>query len=534
MDRICVQLPAVPPSDPLFQHKNDVLAKKGLSLVFSVALNESRHQCELYFDAMLKAARMLNLNEIEWYFLEEDDFGPITSRNELEALHLLLTTLNCVKNANQASTSLDILVDIVMHKLGLLDVDEIVKPGIVCNGDKEKRLLDWAQREGIESKLDVAVFEGFGRGGRAAVDIAVNDIVLKIPQHTIICEDLVLNTDMDLLLKDFHGLSGETRALLWSMRERHEPCSKFSPYFASLPDSFNTGLSFSLSALKALNGTMVFEEILQAKEHLRSEYEKLFPALSHRYPSVFPEKYFTWDMFLWACELWYSNGLKIAFPDGTIKTCLVPLAGLLNHSLYPHVTHYSKIDCESAVLILRSARPCRAGHQCFLNYGAFSNSHLLMFYGFTLDGKNPFDIVPIDLDLSDSPDQLALIEKSNLGLSHMIRGSWLSTSQQSPFGFPSRLLATLRIVYMEEDEARALSAVPEHDKMSSESEIKAYEVLLSVLSSMVDPLGDLDSEDNADQDVWDVRLAISFRNQQRHLLQSARECCSLALESLNS
>ncbi|MCO5557929.1 hypothetical protein L7F22_011502 [Adiantum nelumboides] len=330
-----------------------------------------------------------------------------------------------------------------------------------------------------------------------------------------------MQRETDSLFKDLE-ISGETKVLLWSMRERHDPCSKFAPYFASLPDSFNTGLSFGVSALKALDGTTVFEELMQAKEHLRSEYEELFPALSYRCPNIFPQEKFTWDMFLWACELWYSNGLKIAYPDGTIKLCLVPFVGLLNHSLYPHVTHYSKVDPESKALILCSARPCIAGQQCFLSYGALSNSHLLMFYGFMLSEKNPFDVVPIDLDLSDSPDRLKIIQGLKLGLSHFIRGSWLK-----PFQIPSRLIATLCIAFMDEDEATALPLMLNYEKMSLDSKRKAYDFLLSLLSSMLDQLGDSLSAEDMDEYAWDIELATSFKHRQRKLLQSA---CDSALQ----
>ncbi|KAH7365627.1 hypothetical protein KP509_18G038400 [Ceratopteris richardii] len=459
MDSFYVELPPVDSDDPLFRHKTEILDQRSLAFRFSVSGADSCVQCESHVDAMLKTARILNLNEIEWYFLEEDEFGTITFRNELEALNTVFAALKCVKKAKEEVVALNLLIEIVIQKFRLLEAADNVEAGISCDGDKESKLLDWARREGIESKLDVAVFDGFGRGLRAAVDIAVNDIVMKIPQHLIISEDFVDNTDLGLALNDFEGVIGDTKVLLWSMRERHKPYSMFAPYFASLPDSFNTGLSFGISALQVLDGTMVLEELMQAKEHLRLEYEKLFPELSNKYPSLFPENQFTWEMYLWACELWYSNGLKICFPDGSIKTCLVPYMGLLNHSLHPHVTHYSKIDPESKSLIVHAARPLNAGKQCFLNYGALSNSHLLMFYGFVLGRDNPFDVVPIDLDLSDSPDRLALIEKANLGLSHMVRGTWLI-----PFRIPSRLLTTLCIALMDEDEARSLTFSPKHNR----------------------------------------------------------------------
>lgn len=71
-------------------------------------------------------------------------------------------------------------------------------------------------------------------------------------------------------------------------------------------------------------------------QHLRAQYDKLFPALCNEHPDIFPQELYTWEQFLWACELWYSNSMKIMFADGKLRTCLIPIAGFLNHS----VCHY--------------------------------------------------------------------------------------------------------------------------------------------------------------------------------------------------
>lgn len=77
-------------------------------------------------------------------------------------------------------------------------------------------------------------------------------------------------------------------------------------------------------------------------QHLRAQYDKLFPALCNEHPDIFPPELYTWEQFLWACELWYSNSMKIMFADGKLRTCLIPIAGFLNHSvchsfsLYPN------------------------------------------------------------------------------------------------------------------------------------------------------------------------------------------------------
>ncbi len=68
-------------------------------------------------------------------------------------------------------------------------------------------------------------------------------------------------------------------------------------------------------------------------QHLQTQYDEFFPALCNDHPDIFPRELYTWEQFLWACELWYSNSMKVMFPDGKLRTCLIPIAGFLNHSV---------------------------------------------------------------------------------------------------------------------------------------------------------------------------------------------------------
>lgn len=68
-------------------------------------------------------------------------------------------------------------------------------------------------------------------------------------------------------------------------------------------------------------------------QHLHAQYDELIPPLCNGYPDIFPPELYTWEKFLWACELWYSNSMKIMYSDGKLRTCLIPLAGFLNHSV---------------------------------------------------------------------------------------------------------------------------------------------------------------------------------------------------------
>jgi histone-lysine N-methyltransferase SETD3 len=75
-------------------------------------------------------------------------------------------------------------------------------------------------------------------------------------------------------------------------------------------------------------------------QHLKSQYAALFPTLTNAFPTIFPARFYTWAAFLWAAELWYSYGLKVQFPDGRIRTALVPLVSLLNHAVSFHTLNF--------------------------------------------------------------------------------------------------------------------------------------------------------------------------------------------------
>lgn len=65
--------------------------------------------------------------------------------------------------------------------------------------------------------------------------------------------------------------------------------------------------------------------------------------------------------------------------------------------LYPHIVHYGKVDSASNSLKFSLSRPCNTGEQCCLSYGNFSSSHLITFYGFSPQGDNRYDVIPIGI-----------------------------------------------------------------------------------------------------------------------------------------
>ncbi|XP_062164588.1 uncharacterized protein LOC133871209 isoform X2 [Alnus glutinosa] len=525
-DEDCAIVLELSENDPHFDKKKKLLQKKGFNPREQIFLKSS--SCPDWISTtlkvMLQIARIIQLNEVELYFGEGDKCSPVelySPRNELEALNSILSLLDIPLSGDKCMqrNALQELREAIIGMIHDFGDKNSVKTTIleIQSCEKEECLSQWGESNGMRTRLQIAYVKGAGRGAIAREDLNVGDIALEIPVSIVISEELVRISDMFHILEKIDGISIETMLLLWSMKERHNCNSNFKIYFNTLPEKFNTGLSFGVEAIVSLDGSLLFEEIMQAKEHLRNQYDELFPALCDDHPDTFPRELYTWEQFLWACELWYSNSMKVMFPDGKLKTCLIPIAGFLNHSLHPHISHFGKIDSATNSLKFCLSRPCSAGEQCFLSYGNFSSSHLVTFYGFLPQGDNPYDIIPMDTGAAQD-DCAEGICTSNWS-THMVRATWHSNNRDIfHYGLPSPLLDSLR---------RARSPMLRTKTLlqaNLENEIEILKDLLFTFDNMMENLGDADEDDRGNGS-WDVRLAVEFKDIQRGIVSSILTSC---------
>ncbi|XP_016514628.1 ribulose-1,5 bisphosphate carboxylase/oxygenase large subunit N-methyltransferase, chloroplastic-like isoform X1 [Nicotiana tabacum] len=523
----------LPENDKFFKKKKKLLEEMG-SHAKPVYIQSSASPVELKssLNLMHQSSRIINLDELELYFGGEDvtDLLEFNSpRNEMEALNSILTAIAKLGGEHSASTALQELrvatVNVISEVAKNFKEERKVVTESSC--EQEKCLQQWGEDEGVKSQLEISYFEGAGRGAVARQDMRIGDIAMEIPLSIVISENLVHASQMHSILGEVEGMSAETMLLLWSMKEKHNPDSKFKLYFDTLPEKFKTGLSFGIEAIMSLDGTLLLEEIVQAKEHLRAQYDELFPALCNDHPDVFPPELYTWEQFLWACELWYSNSMKIMFNDGKLRTCLVPIAGFLNHSSCPHIVHYGKVDFTTNSIKFPLSRPCNAGEQCFLGYGNFSSSHLLTFYGFLPQLDNYYDVIPLDIDV-ESNEGFADTGPTSDWTSHMIRGTWFSKNLGIfRYGLPPPLLDHMR--RSRNPFSQTMNLTPEN----LEIELEILRDLCSMFQDMTDALGDGQLDDR-ETTSWDTKLALDFKYLQRRIFSSIVASCQAGCELVES
>uniref|UniRef100_A0A0E0LST5 Rubisco LSMT substrate-binding domain-containing protein n=1 Tax=Oryza punctata TaxID=4537 RepID=A0A0E0LST5_ORYPU len=461
-DMVVVRLPPLSEEDPLFQDKKRILDRRNLSCLFQVPISCSAADAFKVLDEMIQAARIAHMDELELYFAGDDDFQPLSARNELESLNLLLKILNTLRlTANDGAMGvLQVLCDEILIRLRSLELEDNGQMVVqIRNQDMEDSLLKWGEQH---------VFEGAGRGMVASENIDVGDIALEIPESSIISEELLCQSDMFIALKDLDSITTETMLLLWSIRERYNPSSKFKIYFEALPANFNTGLSFGIDALAALDGTLLFDELMQARQHLRQQYDELFPMLCIKFPDIFKQ------------------------------------------DVSPHILNYGRVDKAARSLKFPLSRPCKEGEQCFLSYGKHPGSHLITFYGF-LPRDNPYDVIPLDLDTSVDEEDSSSLSVTTSQTSHMVRGTWLSRLRGPPtYGLPHRLVSHLHaILGCSQNESTSEADIKEDDRM-------VLETLLSIFTPMLEGLGEPDDFDRENA-CWDVKLALDYKDLQRRI-----------------
>ncbi|XWS73228.1 hypothetical protein CRYUN_Cryun02cG0109600 [Craigia yunnanensis] len=458
---------------PFFDKKKRLLNDTGFGVKEIVHIKSSLDPDSLSttLNQLLQIARIIRLDGVELYFGQVDGVGFYSSRNEMEALYSILSLIKTSFSGqlHMQTHALQDLQNAIVNRIHELGAEDKVENKIDVNYkcDKEKCLVQWAESNGAKTRLQIAS----GRGAIAMEDLEVGDIAMEIPSSIIISEDLVYKSDMYQILEKIDGMSSETMSLLWSMKERHNCNSQFKIYFDTLPENLNTGLSFGVEAVMALDGTLLFEEIIQAQEVIH--YQAV------QYPAYLDE-------------------------------------------LHPHIVHYVKVDPATNSLKFPLSRPCSVGEQCCLSYGNFSGSHLITFYGFLPQGDNPYDVIPLDFDV----DQVDTIEDCPLSnwTSHMVRGTWLSKNQNIfYYGLPSPLSKYLR---------RARSPLPltkTFIQANLEVDKEVLEDLQSTFNDMMENLGDADLVDRENAS-WDVQLVLEFKEMQRRIVSSILTSCSTGIK----
>jgi hypothetical protein len=261
----------------------------------------------------------------------------------------------------------------------------------------------------------------------------------------------------------------------------HDPTCSWASHVQTFPESFNTPLFWEEQHLELLKGSIVYHLVGMMKRRMDSDWESIHAPLSEQYPQLIGSA--TSQRYLWAMSSIYSRAVEIIRGGKTVR-CIPPLVDMGNHNpneCDESIESLSYLPEEDAICMV-SSRDRSAGDEIYVVYGRYPNSKLLYSYGFVVDNC-PHKA--IDLWPRVPPTTVKASEKQQLLLSHPLTAvqTYDFTGTLRDHYISPALLATVRIIAMNEEEMQFCENAFAGELISVRNELAAYNSLLNLIIS---------------------------------------------------
>jgi histone-lysine N-methyltransferase SETD3 len=266
----------------------------------------------------------------------------------------------------------------------------ICSPTECTDSDEAKmhRLMEWLEEQGATFSSTVKM-GAQARQLHAARRLLPGQIYMHIPKRLMITREVAKESKIGELI-DQHGCKfGRYEYMAAFLMQTKREGGFWKPYVDILPREFsNQSLFFSESELEHLKGSDLFRSIAQRKADNERFYNQLPPPVKETY---------TLEEFTWGRCVAITRSFGVRF-EGEPSVALVPLADMLDHSLHSNSRYIH--ESENG-FILTARKRLEASSALVTTYGACSNAHLLITYGFCLE-DNPHN--EVDIHLHPMPD----------------------------------------------------------------------------------------------------------------------------------
>ncbi|KAM3418102.1 Ribosomal lysine N-methyltransferase 4 [Cercospora zeina] len=300
--------------------------------------------------------------------------------------------------------------------------------------------LNWLKNNGatISPKIQLADLRdrAAGRGVVAMQDLAEDEELFSIPKSSILTAE---TSDLPAAVRkeiDHPWLSLILAMVYEYLRGNDSP---WQPYFALLPESFDSLMFWSDIELSYLQGSAVTDKI--GKESADSTFsEQLIPIIA-QHTDIFRTAGRSNSELLALCHRMGSTIMAYAFdldkPESdqptinqqteeeweeeeeeektsTLPKGMIPLADMLNANadLNNAKLFFSSEDHNNttAFVTMKTIRPVPAGTELYNDFGALPRADLLRRYGYVTERYARYDVVEISSDLirTETKSQLKL------------------------------------------------------------------------------------------------------------------------------
>lgn len=288
----------------------------------------------------------------------------------------------------------------MMTWLGLfiVTVSLVLHAGALYDATTEESRLNafkiwFRDNGGVVNGLDVADFEGMGRGILAASDIVPDQDVLFIPSHLIISANTIArssDSDHQQLYKLFPDEQELITAFILLERAKDND-SFWKPYFDVLPDYVPNLGHCNADELDGLQHPPFANEVKRVNKKTRAAFQNFLIKTNEIWPTSAPARELD---YMWAASIVDSRAFRFR---GSIN--LVPFSDMFNY--HPHedkrqpnagnffLKHHK---LSTTGLYVSADRACSKGEQLLEDYGDNMDKIYIQYHGFVPD-LNPFRCV---------------------------------------------------------------------------------------------------------------------------------------------
>ena len=252
-------------------------------------------------------------------------------------------------------------------------------------------------------KLEIHFYTDDYRGVIANNNILKDEIIMTIPKECLISLENVFATEYGKKIEEFmyKELNSPKHCLLTSFLLYEENNPKYKYYFDLLPHDFsNFPIFYTTKELEYLKGSPFLYQILEKKEDMKSDYNKLCEYL----PDF---KQFSFIKFCQARLLISSRIFGISINNNKTDV-LAPFADLLNHKRPRQTQWFYDDNLES--FVIQAIEDISEGSEIFDSYGKKTNARFLLNYGFCLEDNDTSEFI---MTISFNENYPLFIEKKN-------------------------------------------------------------------------------------------------------------------------
>ena len=243
-------------------------------------------------------------------------------------------------------------------------------------------------------KLEIHFYTDDYRGVTAKSNILKNEIIMTIPKECLISLETVFETSYGKKINEFmyKELNSPKHCLLSSFLLYEEKNKKYKYYFDLLPKDYsNFPIFYKNNELEYLKGSPFYAQILEKKEDIKKDYNKLCEHL----PDF---NQFSFFKFCKARVLISSRIFGISI-NSKKTDVLVPFADLLNHKRPKQTQWFYDDNLES--FVIQAIDDIKEGNEIFDSYGKKTNARFLLNYGFCLEENDTSEYL-LNIDFNNN------------------------------------------------------------------------------------------------------------------------------------